>query len=101
MTTRRKTTAPPTAEDVPHDVSAERSVLREILLHGAGDLTAARAIVSSEDFFEPRHAIVFGALCELQDSGAPIEIGALRAHLERDAKLLAVGGPAFLGSLIE
>jgi replicative DNA helicase len=101
MKARRKNTAPPTAEDVPHDLDAERLCLREVLLHGAADLVAARAIVAPGDFFDPRHAAIFGALCELHDAGAPIEIGALRSHLDQSGKLLEVGGPAFLGSLVE
>jgi replicative DNA helicase len=101
VTARRKPAAPPTAEEVPHDLDAERLCLREVLVHGQADLAAARAIVTPGDFFDPRHATIFEALCELQDAGAPIEIGALRSHLDEAGKLLEVGGPAFIGALIE
>jgi replicative DNA helicase len=97
---KKQPTAPPTAEQVPRDVDAERLLLREVLVHGASDLAAARAIVTVEDFFDPRHAVIFAALLELADAGAPVEIGALQSHLDRSGKLLGVGGPAFLGSLI-
>src|SRR5262249_23748662 len=78
-----KPTELPRAEQVPHSIEAERLTIREVLLHGAGDLLTARIYLTPADFFDPRYSIVFAALCDLQDSGAPVEIGAVRTLLEQ------------------
>ena len=86
------------------DLEAERAVLGAILLDFAAAeqaLARARKILRAEDFHDPRHALLFGAVLAISDRGDPVDPVTIRAELELRRRLNAFGGMDALGSLSE
>jgi hypothetical protein len=52
-----------------------------------------------QDFYDPRHRIVFAAIRNLEAKLRPIDVITLENEIEKDGKLDAIGGVAFLGEL--
>ncbi len=67
----------------PHDILAERAVLGAALRGGQAHLAEITAIAAPGDFYRPRHQAVFAAICALSDRGAPHDVVAVRAEVER------------------
>ena len=82
----------------PHDLDAERAVLGALML--AGDrIPDALEVVGAEDFFDPRHRIVFATLEAMSEAGIPIEpVSINQALVARDEKGI-VGGGEFIVDL--
>ena len=87
------------------DVSAERAVIAAVLLDAEGEravLPRVRAVLAgAEEFYDPRIAEVWRALCAISDRGERIDILTLAAELRGRERLNAVGGSQFLGELTE
>lgn len=82
----------------PHDLAAERAVLGALILSG-DRIPDALEVVGHQDFFDPRHALLFGVLEAMSESGIPIEpVSINQALLARDEKGI-VGGSAFIVEL--
>ena len=113
MSTRPAT--PPTGAAVPPcDVVAERHCLATAMIGRGPGLSSAplladmRRHVKASDFYVPAHAVLWGALCGLADTGKPLEIAAVAAELRRTGRLAAVGrdgtedgGAVYLGELVD
>lgn len=84
----------------PHDLEAEASVL------GAGMLTveaiedAIGAGLKAEDFYVPRHGVVFEAMVGMFEAGEVCDAVTLADTLRADGSLTRVGGPAYLHTLM-
>jgi len=74
----------------------ERAVLGGLLI--APELLPDLEIEAA-DFEHPRHGKIYRALWALRDDGHAIDVLTLRARLEREDELEAVGGVAYLASL--
>jgi replicative DNA helicase len=88
----------------PVDLEAERAVLAAVLLDARGEegvLWRVRALVRSADFSDPRHALVFEAMCTVGDRGEDIDITTMAAELRRRERLNTVGGAQALGDLTD
>jgi replicative DNA helicase len=83
---------------VPTDPRAERAVLGG-LLGDRKQMAAVAALCRADDFFEPAHQIVFGALLELEQSGQPFDPIIVAGHLNARGLLGQVGGVAYLAEL--
>lgn len=81
----------------PHNLDAEASILGGILLRN--DVLAQLDAIESDDFYDMRHKIVFGAIRALEAAGKPIDVVTLENEIEKQGKLDAIGGVAFLGEL--
>ena len=82
----------------PQDTIAEKSLLGAIML--SDDVMAeVLTILKSDDFYENRHQIIFGAMSSLYDQHKPIDLLTLTAELKAQRKLKEVGGAAYLTEL--
>lgn len=84
----------------PHSEEAERAVLAAILLD-PDQIPALAGLVDAEDFFLPKNVRVFEASVAVHRKGQPLDWRTLAAELDRRGVLESVGGPAYLGELIE
>jgi len=85
---------------LPHNLEAERSVLGAILLRN-DIINQAVEFVRAEDFFRDAHRIIFDKMVQLSEHGVAIDLVTLREELTRSGQLDAVGGPAYITSLID
>lgn len=82
---------------LPRNADAEASVLGGIILRPEllGELTD----LDTEAFFEFKHRVVFEAMRNLAAASKPIDVVTLENEIERQGRLEAIGGIAFLGDL--
>lgn len=84
--------------ELPNNIEAEESLLSCCLLDGADVIRqCVQARVSTESFYDPKHAIIFGALLGLFISNRKIiDVAVLAAELKTTKQLDKVGGIPFL-----
>lgn len=87
--------APPAVFD--YNLAAEASILGGVILRN--EVLRALEDLEVDDFFDHRHKVVFQAMRNLEATGRPIDVVTLEVEIEREEKLEAVGGIAFLGEL--
>jgi replicative DNA helicase len=85
---------------LPQNLEAERSVLGAILLDPTS-LEFVVPILSQEDFFPDTHRRIYGAMLELSQRSAEMDILMLREELDRKGAVEKVGGAAYLTSLLD
>jgi len=83
----------------PQNIDAERSILGSVLLDKDALIKIAD-IVSSEDFYEDRHGIIFQAMLYLFEKRKPVDIVTLSEILEAEDKIKIVGGSSYLAELV-
>jgi replicative DNA helicase len=76
------------------------SVLGGILLENEA-LNKALELLRPEDFYRESHRKIFSALIELSEQGEPADLVTLTAALQKNGDLQAVGGSAYLGTLVD
>src|SRR5688572_26839907 len=84
----------------PQSVEAEQSVLGSILIDADAILRVADFLKPS-DFYRAQHADVYEAMLALHGQREPIDLITLADELKRRDRLDAVGGPAYLTTLME
>lgn len=83
----------------PQDIEAEQSVLGALLLdHNA--IHKVADILAPEDFYRPEHKTVYEAIFNLHEKQEPIDILSVSAKLKEIEKLEAIGGRAYLMTLV-
>ena len=85
---------------LPHNAEAERTVLGAILVDNAAFNSAAE-ILTRDDFHREAHRRVFDAMALLAEKSQPIDLVTLKDELLRAQALEAVGGAAYLASLVD
>ena len=85
---------------LPHNAEAERTVLGAILVDNAAFNSAAE-ILSRDDFHREGHRRIFTAMAALAEKSQPIDLVTLKDELSRASALEAVGGAAYLASLVD
>jgi replicative DNA helicase len=85
---------------LPHNLSAEASVLGGVLLRRAALDEPAVAALEVPDFYGPKHQAVWMAMRNLEATSQPIDPITVEVELARLGKLDAVGGLAALGELM-
>jgi len=85
---------------LPNSIEAEVCVLGAMILD-ANTIDTVVHITQSEDFFRPSHKIIYDTLCQMHDSGKPIDLVALNEELRRKNLLDNVGGMEYLAALVE
>ncbi|MGD8327824.1 MAG: replicative DNA helicase [Acidobacteriota bacterium] len=83
---------------LPHNLEAEKSVLGAVLLDNAA-VNAAAELLTSEDFYGEAHRLIFGAMCELSEVGAPIDAVTLAERLGDNVE--RAGGKEYLSTLVD
>ncbi|HWO20532.1 MAG TPA: replicative DNA helicase [Kofleriaceae bacterium] len=82
---------------LPHNLDAEASILGGILLRN--EVLTQLDTLEVDDFYDMRHKIVFGAIRALESAAKPIDVVTVENEIEKQGKLDAIGGIAFLGEL--
>lgn len=79
----------------PYSQEAEQVVLGSLLAAPTlmGDVAA---VVTEDDFYEPRHATIMEHLRWLSDEGKPVEMAYLITRLREQGELDKVGGPEYI-----
>jgi replicative DNA helicase len=85
---------------LPHNHEAERTVLGAVLVDNAAFNSAAE-LLTRDDFYREAHRRIFEAMAALAERSQPIDLVTLKDELNRGAALEAVGGAAYLGSLLD
>lgn len=82
---------------LPHNLDAEAGVIGGVILRNE---TLERVPdLEVDDFYDFKHKIVWQAIRNLEAVARPIDVVTLENEIERQGKLDAVGGIAFLGEL--
>lgn len=82
---------------LPHNLDAEASILGGIILRN--DVLGHLETIEVDHFYDHRHKVVFQAMRNLEAIGRPIDIVTLEGEIQKQGKLEALGGVAFLGEL--
>jgi hypothetical protein len=84
----------------PHDADAERWVLSAVLNDPKGHaLIEALGILSSGDFYLPRHELIFGAAASLHANGEPVDFVTVQNQLTTTKDLSRAGGGPYVYEL--
>lgn len=83
---------------MPQDIEAEKSVLGSLLVDKDA-VVKVGAMLSSEDFFDPRHRVVFESVVHLFEDGSAVDVVTVAADLKKAKKLKGIGGRAYLAEL--
>jgi replicative DNA helicase len=85
---------------LPHNAEAERTVLGAVLVDNSAFNSAAE-ILTRDDFHREGHRRIFDAMAALAERSQPIDLVTLKDELTRGSALEAVGGAAYLASLLD
>ena len=87
-------------KNLPHNLDAERSILGSIILEN-GALNQAQEILREDDFYRDGHRRIFRVMGTLHEVSSVIDLITLKNELQRTGDLDAVGGLAYISSLID
>jgi len=85
---------------LPHNLEAERSVLGAILIQNDAYNMAAE-LLRPEDFYRDAHRRIFDKIIALAERRTAVDFVTLKEELVRAGELDAVGGPAYIASLVD
>jgi replicative DNA helicase len=85
---------------LPHNLTAERSVLGA-MIRDPSAIHTAQEIVKRDDFYSPAHQRIFDVLLDLTVAGKGIDLTTLAEALDRHGVLGEIGGPVYLGEVVE
>lgn len=80
---------------MPQNNDAEKAVLAAMILSPEA-LNDAVTMVKAESFYRPSHQKIFEAICEIHNSGNPVDQITLAEKLEAKGELESVGGRAYI-----
>jgi replicative DNA helicase len=83
----------------PQSIEAEQSVLGALLIDRDAVIEVAE-ILHSDDFYRNANGTVYAGIIELYERREPVDIVTVAETLERRGELEAIGGAAYLTSLI-
>ncbi|MDR2379839.1 MAG: replicative DNA helicase [Bifidobacteriaceae bacterium] len=95
--------APP-ANDVafdrlpPQDLSAEQSALGAMLM-SKDAIADVVAVLHAEDFYLPKHEMIFSAITDIYSRGEPVDGVTVAAELTRRGEMGRIGGPQYLATI--
>jgi replicative DNA helicase len=84
----------------PQNLEAEQSVIGGILLENEA-LSKVLEILIPDDFYRESHRSIFHAMIQLFEKNEPIDLITLTNQLKGTNRLEAVGGSAYLSSLVD
>ncbi|MGB1582776.1 MAG: replicative DNA helicase, partial [Solirubrobacterales bacterium] len=86
----------------PHDEEAETSVLGSIMLAERWlDTISVEVHLQPDDFYRPRHRLIYRAMIELQAKSEPIDTLTVSAQLTETGLLEEAGGKDYIETLVE
>ena len=83
----------------PQSIEAEQSVIGALLIDRDAVIEVAE-VLRPTDFYRAHHGTIFAAILDLYERREPVDIVTVSETLERQGQLEAVGGSAYLTSLI-
>ena len=83
---------------LPHDLQAEQSVIGGMLL-SQDAIADVFEYIGSQDFYAPKHELIFSAIYSLYGRGEPTDVITVTAELTRNGNLVRAGGADYLHSL--
>jgi len=83
---------------LPHDLVAEQSALGGMLI-SQDAVAEVFAVVKGEDFYAPKHELIYDAIYNLYGRGEPTDVITVAAELTRLGTLVKVGGADYLHTL--
>ncbi len=84
--------------DAPQSVDIESSLLGGLLIDADG-FTKIGDLLHADDFYDPRHKAIFGAMATLHDKRSPLDILTLSEQLKNNGQLESIGGASYLTEL--
>lgn len=82
----------------PHSVEAEQAILGAILIEPDA-LNKVVDVLKPHDFYRPAHRLLFTTLCQLYETGQPVDLITVSETLKNREQLDNVGGRAYLNDL--
>src|ERR1043165_112671 len=82
---------------LPHNLDAEASILGGVILRN--EVLIHLESLEVDDFYDMRHKVVWQAIRNLEAGAKPIDVVTLEVEVEKQGKLDAIGGIAFIGDL--
>lgn len=82
----------------PQNAEAEQATIGSILID-KNAIDKIADIVRADDFYDPRHAMVFEAILDLYEKSIPVDLLSLANRLEDRGQLERIGGRAYLTGL--
>ena len=89
-----------TANELPHDLTAEAATLGAILLDCRA-LDDLAAWLLAAHFYDPRHATIYGCMLDCHAAGTPPDVVILSSALQQQGQLDTIGGLVYLVGLTE
>ncbi len=88
----------PTGKVPPQNLDAEKSLLGAVLIDEE-TLADISEHVTPKDFYDKRHATIFGGMRRLYEKHKPVDLLTLTDELKKKDELEAIGGSAYLTEL--
>jgi len=88
----------PAGKIPPQNIDAEKSLLGAILIDEEV-LADVSEQVAAKDFYEKRHATIYGAMMRLYERHKPVDLLTLTEELKKKDELEAIGGASYLTEL--
>jgi len=88
----------PAGKVPPQNLDAEKSLLGAVLIDEE-TLADISEHVTPKDFYEKRHALIFGGMMRLYEKHKPVDLLTLTEELKKKDELEVVGGSAYLTEL--
>lgn len=88
----------PTTPAPAHNLDAERTTLGA-LLTDPDKLIDVGPLLRPDDFYDPIHAAIYGAMQRLHEERRPVDLVTVSDALKGDHTIDTIGGPAFLADL--
>ncbi len=83
----------------PHSAEAEQACIGAMLSNNEQAINTVFETLKSEDFFDPKHQVIFDTIKMLQEESAPVDLVSVADRMESMGQLSRAGGSAFLSSL--
>ena len=83
----------------PHNIEAEQSVLRSLMLDKDAIIKVAD-FLQPGDFYKESHNKIFEAMLELYEERDPIDVLSISNKLEEKSQLEEIGGSSYVASLV-
>ncbi|NLC26947.1 MAG: replicative DNA helicase [Fastidiosipila sp.] len=83
---------------LPHSIQAEQSVLGSAL-YGSEQLAAAVSDLTVEDFYDPKHRLIYDSILSLTERNEVCDILTVTDYLESNSQIGQAGGYEYIASL--
>lgn len=83
----------------PNDIAAEQGVIGAMLM-SKDAIADVVEVISSQDFYQPRHEQIFNAIIDLYSKGEPADAVTVANELDRRGELARAGGHVYLADLL-